>query len=87
MLIPIEFQRRTYHTVIDIPFIMEYRAASRAPPNEYHIERAIAQQAEIDFHPGILVAPNDDAGAIGVEEEDRRVCGRLLQEVVFDGEV
>jgi hypothetical protein len=42
---------------------------------------------EVDFQPGVLVAADDDAGAVGVEEEDGRVRVGPLQEVVLDGEV
>jgi hypothetical protein len=34
-----------------------------------------------------LVAAYDDAGSVGVEEEDGRVWVGALEEVVFDGEV
>jgi hypothetical protein len=42
------------------------------------------EEGKVYFEPGVLVAADDDAGAVFVEEEDGGVCGRGLQEVVFD---
>ena len=42
------------------------------------------EEGEVHFQPGILVAAYDDAGPVCVEEEDGGVCGRSLEEVVFD---
>jgi hypothetical protein len=47
----------------------------------------LAEGVQVDFEPGVLVAADDDAGAVGVEEEDRCVGVGALEEVVFDGEV
>jgi hypothetical protein len=42
---------------------------------------------QVNFQPGVLVAADDDAGAVGVEEENGRVRVGALQEVMLDGEV
>jgi hypothetical protein len=47
----------------------------------------IAEEAEVDLYPRVLVASNDDARAVGIEEENRGIRGRFLKEVVLDGEV
>ena len=45
------------------------------------------QGVEPDLEPGVLVAADDDAGPVGVEEQHDRVRVRLLQEVVLKGQV
>lgn len=45
------------------------------------------EEGEVDFQPRVLVAADDDAGAILIEEENRRVWGRGLEQVVFDREI
>jgi hypothetical protein len=47
----------------------------------------LAEEAKIDLCPRVLVASNDDARAVGIEEENRGICGSFLKEVVLDGEV
>ena len=42
---------------------------------------------QVAFNPRILVAADDDTGAVGVEKEDVRGGRRLREEVVLEGEV
>jgi hypothetical protein len=49
--------------------------------------KPLAEEVHVHLHPGVLVAADDDAGAVGVEEKDGRVRVGALQEVVLDGKV
>lgn len=42
---------------------------------------------QVDLHPWVLVSSNYDARSIPIKEENVGVCGRLLEEVMLDGEV
>ncbi len=79
---------------------MENSAASGATPHE--LDRAGRgwfagekrtsassgiEQGQIDLIPGVLIAADNNAGAIDVEEENGTVCRALSQNVVLDGEI
>jgi hypothetical protein len=97
VLVACEVAAGTCNAPIEVSLIVEDCASPRAAPHEVYranarglaVFRAVCgiENAQIDLRPRVLVAPDDDAGPVDVEEEDRAVCGALSEDVVFDREV
>lgn len=48
---------------------------------------AVLEQVEVHLDPGVLVAADDDARPVCVQEQDDGVGGRLQEQEVLDGQV
>jgi hypothetical protein len=68
MLVSIKGRGRPYYTVIDIPSIVENRPTSGTSADKPDWVFAALDFVEIDFHPRVLVPPNDHAWSVCVEE-------------------
>lgn len=87
MFISVECRSRAYDAIIDISLIVKDSAASGAAAYKLDVEGRGTQEMEVHFDPGVLIASYDDAGNVGVEEEDGGVRRSALEEKVLDGEV
>lgn len=90
MLVAIKDLGRADDAKVDIALVVKDGAAAGAPPDELHWGVCVASRGEcreVCLDPRVLVAAKDDAGCVGVEEENGGVGGRGLQQMVFDGEV
>ena len=90
--VAVEGRRRRDDAVVRVALVVEDGAAARAAADEVDARLwagggRVAQEGEGRLDPGVLVAPDDDAGAVGVEEEDGGGGGGVGEEVVLDGEV
>jgi hypothetical protein len=97
VLVACEVAAGTCNAPIEVALVVEDGASPRAAPHEVYSAdaRGLAvlgavcpacgvEDAQIDLRPRVLVAPDDDAWPVHVEEEDRTVRGALSEDVVFD---
>ena len=90
--VAVEDGRRADDAEVDVALIVEDRAATRAAPDEPHslvmaAAAGVGQAREVGLQPGVLVAAEDDAGGVAVQQQHDGVRRRGLQQVVLDGEV
>lgn len=88
VLVAVKGRRRADDAKVDVALVVKDGAAAGATPHELDRRGCRGGEArEVGLDPRVLVAPKDDAGRVGVEHEYGGVGGRVLQEVMLDGEV
>ena len=101
MFVAGEVSARTGDAPIDVALVVEDSAAAGAPSHKVDVAngrrfgvaeapalaRRDLEDAQIDLQPRVLVAPDDDARPVRVEEEHNRVGRRVSQNVVLDAEI
>lgn len=88
MSVAVKFCGRANHAKVYISAVVKDGTAAGASPDEGDVAACVGlgvgdggevvEETEIDFQPGILVAADDDARVIGVEEQDVRIWMRVL---------
>jgi hypothetical protein len=81
MLVSVKLSWWANHTEINVPRVVEYRAATRSSTDQVH--RAVlpvagrsgliayaSEKRQVHLEPGILISSNDDGRTIDVEKED-----------------
>lgn len=99
MRIPGKVSARACNAPVKIALVVEDGASTRATAHEVHGAKVLVlaagrwpaaggrEEAQIDFGPRILVAADDDAGPVDIDEQNRAVGWALTHNVVFNGQV
>ncbi|KJR84029.1 uncharacterized protein SPSK_00325 [Sporothrix schenckii 1099-18] len=98
MLVAVEAGRRNVHAPVGIAGVVVHRAATGAAADQLHVaERRCLwntcgpcpcrQLVEVHLGPGVLVAADDDARRIAVQQQQAALRVRTLKEPVLNGQV
>lgn len=99
MAVAVEDGRRADNAEVDVAAVVEDGAAAAPAAHKGNVAAGggaghgvvdggeVVEEAEVDLEPGVLVAADDYAWVVGVEEEDAGVWVRVLQQEVLCREI